>query len=163
MLPKWGSASALPEPSALPALLPDVSTTSMTAQLNCTKQKLLTYTLKPLLEYNDLEPSLLGKLQKWLVFRALWMPDFWSWEAIQCAGTTAYEFWRSGSTSGGSVTQENALSRAAKWFKWNQHHATWKFKLLLMTTLFHRAKKLNSSQRPLRKRNQWVPLEDLPP
>lgn len=156
MLPKWGPASALPE------LLPNASVTYITVQLNCTEQKLLTYILNPLLEYNDLESTLLGKLQKWLAFQALWMYNFWRWEVIQCAGTTAHEFWRFGSTSRGSVTQADALSRAAKWFKWNQHHAIWKFKLLLMTTFFHWAKKLNSSQRPLRKRNQWAPLKDLP-
>lgn len=35
----------------------------MMVQQNCIKQKLLMYILKPLLEYNDLESRLLGKLQ----------------------------------------------------------------------------------------------------
>lgn len=65
MLPKWISTSALPK------LLPNASITDMMVQLNCTKQKLLTFILNPLLDYNDLESSLLGKLQKRLVFQAL--------------------------------------------------------------------------------------------
>lgn len=65
MVPRQGSASAVSN------LLPDASITHMMVQVSCVKQKPLTYTLQPLLEYNGLEPSLLGKLQKLLVFQAL--------------------------------------------------------------------------------------------